>query len=74
MVMYNGFSVNGWISREDVSNLNNSCPFLIYSISCLSNSFERDSISEHFINNEIGGAFAYSKVFSSLIHGRMGMG
>ena len=56
---YDGFSVNGWISREDASNLNNSCPFLIYSISCLSNSFERDSISEHFINNEIGGAFAY---------------
>jgi hypothetical protein len=56
---YNGFSVNGWIGREDASNLNNSYPFLIYSISCLSNSFERDSISEHFINNEIGGAFAY---------------
>ena len=33
--------------------------FLIYSVGCDSNSYDLDSISEHFINNIGNGAFAY---------------
>lgn len=44
----------------DVDNLaNGNRYFLIYSVGCDSNSFDVDSISEHFINNNGNGAFAY---------------
>ena len=44
----------------DVDGLTNGFRyFLIYSVGCESNSYDIDSISEHFINNNGDGAFAY---------------
>ena len=58
---YSGFSVgSGWIGNSDVSSLANSPRnFILYTISCNSNNFERDSVSERYMNNEGGGSVGY---------------
>jgi len=58
---YSGFSVgSGWIGRSDVSSLTNSPRnFILYTISCHSNNFEMDSVSERYMNNEDGGSVGY---------------
>jgi parallel beta-helix repeat protein len=58
---YTGFCVgSGWIGRSDVSSLTNSPRnFILYTISCYSNNFETDSVSEHYMNNEDGGSVGY---------------
>ena len=57
---YNGFGVNGWISSSDADNLiNNPRNFILYTISCMSNGFDHDSVSEHYMNNPDGGTVAY---------------
>lgn len=49
------------IYRNDVDNLSNGIDYLqiIYSDGCHPNEFSRNSISEHFINNENGGCVAF---------------
>jgi len=56
-----GFSVaSGSIYNQDAGSLTNSPRnFILYSISCYSNDFEDDSVSEHFMNNANGGAVGY---------------
>lgn len=56
-----GFSVaSGTIKNDDADNLINSPRnFILYSISCYSNNFEDNSVSEHFMNNADGGAVGY---------------
>ncbi len=61
---YAGFSVGpGWsnqIGNSDASSLANSPRnFILYTISCNSNNFERDSVSEHYMNNKDGGSVGY---------------
>lgn len=58
---YSGFCVgSGWIGNSDVSSLANSPRnFILYTISCYSNNFERDSVSERYMNNEGGGSVGY---------------
>ncbi|MGB2840902.1 MAG: C25 family cysteine peptidase [Halobacteriota archaeon] len=57
---YGGFSVNGWVSSGDADGLTNSPKnFILYSISCMSNGFDHNSVSEHYMNNPDGGTVAY---------------
>ncbi|MDI6885187.1 MAG: C25 family cysteine peptidase [archaeon] len=57
---YTGFSVKGWIGSSDASGLtNNPRNFILYTISCMSNGFDHDSVSEHYMNNPDGGTVAY---------------
>jgi hypothetical protein len=57
---YSGFSVNGWVSRGDADGLTNSPKnFILYTISCNSNSFDRDCVAEHYMNNDNGGSVGY---------------
>ncbi|MBF0499625.1 MAG: PEGA domain-containing protein [Candidatus Riflebacteria bacterium] len=55
----NLFAANGLFKSEDADALSNSFPFIYTSISCLTNYFDKDSLSEHFMNNPKGGAVAY---------------
>ncbi len=57
---YSGFSVNGWVSSGDADGLTNSPKnFILYTISCMSNGFDQNSVSEHYMNNPNGGTAAY---------------
>ena len=57
---YSGFSVNGWVSSGDADGLTNSPKnFVLYTISCMSNGFDHNSVSEHYMNNPDGGTVAY---------------
>nr|QNO41759.1 hypothetical protein CNIJDLFC_00005 [Methanosarcinales archaeon ANME-2c ERB4] len=58
---YTGFYVgSGRIGNSDASSLTNSPRnFILYTISCNSNNFERDSVSERYMNNEDGGSVGY---------------
>lgn len=57
---YTYFSVNGGIDRGDASSLtNNPRNFILYTMSCMSNGFDQDSVSEHYMNNPNGGTVAY---------------
>lgn len=51
--------VNGSFTNADADKLSNSFPFIYTSISCHTNAFDKDSLSEHFMNNPNGGAVAY---------------
>ena len=56
-----GFCVgSGRIGNSDVSSLTNSPRnFILYTMSCNSNNFEADSVSERYMNNEDGGSVGY---------------
>jgi parallel beta-helix repeat protein len=56
-----GFCVgSGRIENSDASSLTNSPRnFILYTISCNSNNFEADSVSERYMNNEDGGSVGY---------------
>jgi len=57
---FGGFSVKEWVSSGDAYSLSNSPKnFILYTISCMSNGFDHDSVSEHFMNNPNGGTVAY---------------
>ena len=48
------------IYRSDADNLENFPKnFILYTISCYSNAFDSNSLSEHFMNNPDGGCVAY---------------
>jgi hypothetical protein len=53
------FDAGGDYSNKEADELKNSFPFIYTSISCLTNYFDKDSLSEHFMNNPDGGAVAY---------------
>lgn len=55
----NLFDAGGDFSSKEADELTNSFPFIYTSISCLTNYFDKDSLSEHFMNNPNGGAVAY---------------
>lgn len=58
--LYDAFSVNGLIDNDDADGLtNNPRNFILYTISCLSNGFDHDCVSEHYMNNPNGGTVAY---------------
>lgn len=51
---------DGCVRNSDADGLKNSQKnFILYTISCYSNAFDSNSLSEHFINNPDGGAVAY---------------
>lgn len=53
------FDAGGLFGNKEADELTNSFPFIYTSISCLTNYFDKDSLSEHFMNNPNGGAVAY---------------
>ena len=53
------FAFNGYFKNKDADELSNNFPFIYTSISCLTNYFDKDSLSEHMMNNPNGGAVAY---------------
>ncbi len=55
----NGLEVCGWFANKDADDLANPFPFVYVSMSCLTNAFDEDSLSEHFMNNPKGGAVAF---------------
>ncbi|MBF0405729.1 MAG: PEGA domain-containing protein [Candidatus Riflebacteria bacterium] len=46
-------------TTEHADKLKNSFPFVCIAMSCLTNYFDDDCLSEHFMNNPNGGAVAY---------------
>lgn len=51
---------SGCIYRSDADGLYNSPKnFILYTISCYSNAFDSNSLSEHFMNNLNGGTVSY---------------
>jgi|GEM_PF-1915298 len=46
-------------TNDMADKLSNTFPFIYASISCLTNYFDEDSLSEHMLNNPKGGAVAY---------------
>ena len=57
---FGGFSVNEWVSSGDAYSLSNSPKnFILYTISCMSNGFDQNSVSEYYMNNPNGGTVAY---------------
>ncbi len=53
------FGFRKQFTNEHADSLKNAFPFIYTSISCLTNYFDKDSLSEHIMNNPKSGAVAY---------------
>jgi hypothetical protein len=71
------FCVYGNVVNSDADGLSNSPKdFILYTISCYSNAFDSNSLSEHFMNNPNGGSVAYigNSRYGFFISGNSGNG